>query len=187
MKTLQESGDQDLVERIRKGSEKELGCLYLKYYPRVYSRCLSMIKNREEAKDLTQDILLKAFSHLDTFRGQASFSTWLYVITSNHCIEYHRKNKHRHFVDLEQVQQLACFYEEPDPADEDVSLMGRVFSSLEHLPRHEKELLLMRYEQALSIRDLQQILCLSPSAVKMRLMRARKKLEKAIPSQEIPA
>ena len=184
---LQESSDQDLVERIRKGSEKELGFLYLKYYPRVYGRCLSMIKNQEEAKDLTQDILLKAFSHLDKFRGQASFSTWLYVITSNHCIEYHRKNKQRYFVDLEQVCQMECLCEDPEPGDENESLMERVASSLEQIPAHEKELLLMRYEQSLSIRDLQLRLHLSPSAVKMRLMRARRKLEKAIPAQKIPA
>jgi len=183
MKCATKSEDGDLVEGILNGSGKKLARLYQKYYPKVFFRCLTMIKNQEEARDLTQDILLKAFCHLNTFRGDSSFSTWLYAITTNHCIEYHRKNKIRHFVELDQVNHMADSDPDADHNDAKGILTEKIFACLEQIPPMEKQLLLMRYEQSLSIRDLQQRLQLSPSAVKMRLMRARKKLERAIPAQ----
>jgi len=185
MKKGKQSEDDVLMDGILNGSQKALGKLYQKYHPKVFFRCLTMIKNREEARDLTQDILLKALSHLNNFRGESSFSTWLYAITSNHCIEYLRKNRIRHYVELDVVDNLAD--SDLDPTDAIEALTKQVFSGLEQIPPAEKELLLLRYEQSLSIRDLQQRLQLSSSAVKMRLMRARKKLGKAIPAQKIPA
>ena len=170
------TGDRELVAGILQGKTRVFGEIYTKYYPKVFYRCLSIIRDQEEAKDLAQDILLKAFDHLAGYRGEASFSTWLYAITNNHCIEYYRKKNLRHFVGLEEAGRLDEISNLSDQEDAARDLAQILAGSLRHLSSADRELLEMRYEKDLSIRELQQRLQLSASAVKMRLMRARKKL-----------
>jgi len=172
------TSDQSLVAGILQGKTQVFGELYKKYYPKVFYRCLLAIRDHEEAKDIAQDILLKAFHHLSGYRGEASFSTWLYAITSNHCIEYYRRKNLRQFVDLENAILLTELTETPDHKAEAVDLREWLSRSLQHLPVTDRELLVMRYERNLSIGELQQKLHLSQSAVKMRLVRAIKKLKK---------
>ena len=169
-------GDQEIVTGIILGEKENFGKLYRKYFQKVYYRCLSMTRSQDEAFDLAQDILLKAYDHLNDYRGDASFSTWLYAITHNHCIEYYRKKNLRHFVDLEQASRLAGSESEPGEPDITQEMLDRLNLSMDSMPLSDKELLALRYEQNLSIKDLQEKLKLSPSGVKMRLFRARKKL-----------
>jgi len=114
---------------------------------------------------------------MGSFRGEACFSTWLYTITRNHCIEYHRKAKNKRFVDLELANHLSeseATGQEDSPHEE---LLEHMQDQLTRLSGEEKQILLLRYEQNLSIKELEQYLQLSPSAVKMRLMRARRKIK----------
>ena len=66
--------------------------IYDKYSDLVYRKCLSIVSSSDEAKDLTHDIFIKVFMKLKTFRGASKFSTWLYSITYNHCINYISRN-----------------------------------------------------------------------------------------------
>jgi RNA polymerase sigma-70 factor (ECF subfamily) len=173
------TGDQAWVAGILQGKTQLFGEIYTKYYPKVFYRCLAIMHDQEEAKDMAQDILLKAFDHLAGYRGEASFSTWLYAITNNHCIEYYRRKNLRQFVGLEEAGCLNEMAEPKDQEDASVELTEILGGSLQHLPPADRELLEMRYDKNLSIRELQQKLQLSASAVKMRLMRARKRLNQA--------
>jgi RNA polymerase sigma-70 factor (ECF subfamily) len=172
------TGDLAWIAGILQGKTQVFGAIYTRYYPKVFHRCLSVIRDHDEAKDMAQDILLKAFNHLSGYRGEASFSTWLYAITNNHCIEYYRRKNLRHFVGLEEAGRLDEIADMPDQEDASGDLAEVVMSSLRHLSSADREILEMRYEKDFSIRELQQRLRLSASAVKMRLMRARKKLNK---------
>lgn len=68
-------------------------------------------KDIDEASDLTQDILVKTLEHLDDFKGESKFSTWLYSITVNHCIVYAKKKQRHHYQGLEEIENLSeCFY-----------------------------------------------------------------------------
>ncbi|KPL23003.1 MAG: hypothetical protein AMS23_07180, partial [Bacteroides sp. SM1_62] len=85
--------DEQLVIEYLKGDNNSLGILYDRYYSKVYHKCLSFSRNPDDAFDLAQDVLMKAFSNIRSFRGSSKFSTWLYSITTNHCISKAAKSK----------------------------------------------------------------------------------------------
>jgi RNA polymerase sigma-70 factor (ECF subfamily) len=165
------------VEQYRLGNRQAMGVLYQRYFQKVYHKCLSLSKDPDQAFDLAQDALLKAFDHLHAFKGNSSFSTWLYTITYNHCQEFFRKAKRLAVIPLPQDVQD----QEPDG----VSLEGssgqenpetRMLALLNHVNETDKTMLLLKYQQGRSIEHLQQQFNLSAGAVKMRLQRARHKL-----------
>jgi len=172
------TSDQTLVTGILQGKNQLFGNLYQKYHPKILSRCSSITKDQEEAKDMAQDILLKAFDHLSGYRAEASFSTWLYAITTNHYIEYYRRKNQRKFVGLEEASRLSEKDRELSEAGFRQEVIDHLLLSIDKMPLPDKELLFLRYEKDLSIKDLQKKLHLSSSGVKMRLMRVRQRLKK---------
>jgi RNA polymerase sigma factor (sigma-70 family) len=152
--------------------------LYERYADKVYHKCISFVKEGAKAEDLTHDIFLKLIFKLGTFKEDAKFSTWLYSITYNHCMDQLRSNKKRGEV----------YQDEPLEVPDDVDL-NRIFdgddvqaenlkAALDHLTVDEKGILFMKYMDDLTIRDIADIFKVTESAVKMRLLRSRTKLRK---------
>lgn len=171
--------DEQLILSIRNGNREAFGELYNRYHKKVYHKCLSFTKNPDEAYDYAQESLMKAFDHLDTFRGHASFSTWLYSITHHHCLAGLKKNSRlsttaltEQFIDTGKNQN-ATTLEESTQRTEQESIM---FTLIDHLPATEKQLLTMKYQEGESIENLQEKMGLNSSAVKMRLKRSKEKL-----------
>ncbi len=159
--------------------------LYQRYLGKVYRTCLSFTNDTQAAQDYAQDIFLKVFHKLDSFEHQSSFSTWLYVITHNYCLDQHRLQKRLPTEPLapDLVQTLTGSSPfAPDGDEEDqLRLMEQ---QLAKLPPAEGDLLRLRYEQGLSIVDLCQHYQLSESAVKMRLKRSRDRLRSLCVEEE---
>jgi len=166
--------DYDLVERYKQGEKDVIGILYKKYFNKVFYKCLSFVKEESEANDLTQDILLKTIENLENFKGTALFSTWLYSITMNHCIEYMKKKNQYKKVEIEQAMLLP-----EEDRSENEFLQKFIDTTIKNLSPQEKKLLELKYHQGLSIKELQEKLDLSASAIKMRLKRARNKVAKS--------
>jgi len=171
--------DEQLILSIRGGNKEAFSELYNRYYKKVYHKCLSFTKNPDEAFDYAQESLMKAFDHLDTFRGQASFSTWLYSITHHHCLAGLKKNSRisttaltDQFMEADR-NQVSFTLEESTQRTEQESIM---FTLIEHLPENEKQLLTLKYQEGESIENLQEQMGLNSSAVKMRLKRSKEKL-----------
>lgn len=81
--------DIQLIEQVVKNNDSKLfGILYDRYSNIVYNKCLSFVKSKDEAQDLTHDIFIKLFFQLKKFKGDAKFSTWLYSFTYNFCVNY---------------------------------------------------------------------------------------------------
>ncbi len=180
MKTVTEHtvSDEQLVDEYKKGDNICLGRLYERYYKKVYHKCLSFTGNPEDANDVAQDILMKAFAKINSFRGKSKFATWLFAITKNHCIAQSRERKHLHFENIIYNENLA---------EENIDLNERELyeqrelvldNMLKYIHDTERKMLLLKYQQNYSIKDLQKELNLSASAVKMRLQRARQKVQK---------
>lgn len=150
--------------------------LYQRYLSKVYRTCLSFTNDAQAAQDYTQDIFLKVFHKLDSFAHQSSFSTWLYAIAYNHCLDQHRLSKRlpTEPLSLDLVQTLAG--SSPFTDDEDEDQLRLIERLLDKLPPADRRLLGLRYEQELSIVALSQHYKLSESAVKMRLKRSRDRL-----------
>jgi RNA polymerase sigma factor (sigma-70 family) len=146
--------------------------LYDRYHSKVLDKCYSLLKDKSLANEFVQDIFSKVFEKLESFRGISSFSSWLYAITYNHCIEYLRIKKKLHYPDWNRNSIL------PEIIDEETEdftgiRLERLMKILDIIHPEEKALLLMKYKDNLSVRLIQSALKISESAVKMRLKRAK--------------
>lgn len=168
--------DEEIVERIVVGKKSDdFGLLYDRYSEKVYHKCISFVKDLDLAQDLTHDIFLKVFVSLSKFQAQSRFSTWLYSVTYNFCVDYVRKNGKYHH---EGEETLVNIPDHDDEAHERELLKmeaQRLQKVLDHMPPKDKMILLMKYQDDMSIRDIMVAMDVSESAVKMRVKRARAK------------
>lgn len=178
--TISSVTDEELVIAIRVNDRKALGELYNRYYKKVFNKCFSFTKKQEEAFDLAQESLMKAFDNIHSFKGESSFSTWLYTITHRHCLAAIKKNGRFQFHRLEENILSDEDKNDPTPASEESSERAEqeliMYSLIKALPEKERDLLNLKYLQGESIENLQTQLNISASAVKMRLKRTREKL-----------
>lgn len=181
MKTLTNSTDlpdEDLVKAIVSTNNTLLfEILYDRYAGLVFNKCYSFAKSEDEAKDLTQDVFLKLFVKLASFKGTSKFSTWLYAFTYNHCVNYVTRNT------AKKIEKQVVGYSEieniSDVEDESGFLemkVDKLQKALELISPDEKMILLLKYQDFLSIKDIESVLGIGESAVKMRLKRAKDRL-----------
>src|SRR5438477_681658 len=91
--------DLSLVERYLAGDMTAFDELMLRYERQIYRVCYRFVENREDAMDLAQEVFIRVFEHLPTFRRESSLKTWLYRIAMNHCINHVKKHS-REFVEI---------------------------------------------------------------------------------------
>jgi len=172
--------DEDLVKAI---VVKNDTLLFEKLYDRfdklVYNKCRGFSRSDAEAQDLTQDIFLKLFVKLNTFKGKSKFSTWLYSFTYNHCVNYVNRSTAKK-IEKQSVaaENLKSEYYNPEEDDQSIRNLKveKLKEALEKISPEEKMILLLKYQDSLSIKDLTGVLDIGESAVKMRLKRAKEKL-----------
>lgn len=174
--TREQISDKEIVEQIIATGDKELfHILYDRYADKVYRKCLLLTKDKEMSKDLAHDILIKVFLNLAKLKKITNFSLWVHSITYNHCIDYLRLKKKVKYEDFEE-QSFENISEE-EIEREQQELMELQLSELEavfeKLNQDEKLILLMRYQDGLSIKDIAHTMSIGESAVKMRLKRSR--------------
>lgn len=170
--------DEDLVKAIVKTNNTLLfEILYDRYSGLVYNKCYGFSKDGDEAKDLTQDVFLKLFVKLASFKGKSKFSTWIYAFTYNHCVNYVTRNTAKKFekqsVDYKDIENLG---EDEDDNSFLSMKVDRLKVALELISPEEKMILLLKYQDYSSIKDIESILGIGGSAVKMRIKRAKEKL-----------
>ncbi len=178
IRSLPAASDEELVAAIRLDDRPALGELYNRYYKKVFNKCFSFTKKQDEAFDLAQESLMKAFDNIHSFKGESSFSTWLYTITHRHCLANLKKKSRFQFHSLEEntvnndTRDASVAEEHVDRDEQDLIM----YSLINALPEKERSLLNLKYLQGESIENLQARLNISGSAVKMRLKRSRQKL-----------
>lgn len=168
--------DEHLVEKIIAENQPELfEVLFERYHNRVFEKCNSLVKNRELATELTEDILSKVFEKLGSFKGNSSFGSWLYSITYNHCIDYLRLKKKLHYPEWNRQNELP---EIIDSTEEDNTEMHseRLQKLMNLLHTEERAILLMKYQDDLSLKQIADAMRLSEGAVKMRMKRSKARL-----------
>jgi len=171
--------DEELVKQIVADNDPMLfGKLYDRYAKMVYNKCYGFAKSEDEAEDLTQDVFLQLFIKLRTFKGKSKFSTWLYSFTYNFCVNYVNRNKQLKIRDKSvQVENSEHKLTEEVP-DESLYEMkaDKLKKALEHISPEEKSILLLKYQDGASIKELVGLMDIGESAVKMRLKRAKERL-----------
>lgn len=168
--------DEQLVRMLQQGDRCAMGELYARYYTLVFNKCLSFVKNTNDAGDLAQDVMLKVMEKINSFKGESKFSTWLYAITFNYSTDQVRKVKDKYFASLDAQFDLVDHSEvELEEATKMDMRDGHAEKALTAISRKDQQLLIMKYQFNKSIQDLQTMYDLSASAIKMRLLRARAK------------
>lgn len=168
-----------LITRTQNGDSEAFNPLVVKYQHRIYTHILGRIKNRETAKDLTQDTFLKAFVGLPSFRGDSAFSSWLYRIAENICIDFLRRQKTEpNIAPLHTINEHHITDIHPDPYN---TLQRQEFqqilkAAIQHLPPTRKRVFLLRYVQELPIKEIAVVINRSEGTVKTHLHKAHYQL-----------
>lgn len=172
--------DEEIIKTLQhEGNNRYFTVLVERYEASILKKCKTYVKDEDTAEDLCQEILLKVFISIKNFKGNAKFSTWLFSIIHNSCIDFLRKEKKniKQVITNKMVEEVAEIIEGVDEVSIELSekLMLKI---LEDLSPDDRLLLLMKYKEKHSIHDIQASLNLSESAVKMRLKRVKDKLNK---------
>ncbi len=171
--------NEELVHQIIISKNTDLfEILYDRFSKPIYNKCYSFVNNEDEAKDLTQDIFLKLFVKISSFKGNSKFSTWLYSFTYNHCVNYVTRNsKKKYETRLTESFDIENYAEEGVSKNElTENLDQRLDIALSQISEDDRLIIKLKYKDNLSIKNIEQVLGLGTSAVKMRIKRARQRL-----------
>lgn len=150
--------------------------LYDRYSRKVFGKCYSLLKSEARAEDAAQEIFVKVLLNLSKFSGKSKFSTWLYSITYNFCIDTIRKSKKNIGVLVDDIGRYGDVVEDEIEDSEIIETnVYRLKEVLNILPSGDKAILLMKYQDEFSIKEICKIIDKSESAVKMKIKRAKEK------------
>jgi len=169
----QHKSDEEVVHLLMDSGNKELfEVLYSRYFKKVKDKCFSFLKDSKQSEEFANDILTKAYEKILGFKGNSSFSSWLYSITYNYCIDYLRIKKKLHYPNWNNSNEIPEIIDESE-ADFEEASYENLMVIMELIHPEEKVLLLMKYQDNLPIKNIAKTLRISEDAVKMRLKRAR--------------
>ena len=181
--------DELLIERIKAGDMAAYNAMVIRHYDRIFSRVLQLLNNKQDAEEVTQDTFIRAHRGLENFRGDASFSTWLYQIATNLAHNrywYWFRRKRDQSISLDQPQcedgsltlenVMPCADENPAEAVVTQEFVDRVCACMQYLNDKHKEVLILRNVKNLTYDEIAQQLEISVGTVKSRIARARESL-----------
>ena len=182
-----------LIKSALKGDMQSFEELMYQYEKKVYNVALRVFKNPEDAKDISQDVFIKIYKNLDKFDNKSSFSTWLYRITTNTCIDELRKRKGKETIsidnDIEDDEgnfKREFADNEPTPEEKVISKEGEseIIKSMNTLSDEHRTIIVMRDIEGLSYTEISEIIGVSIGTVKSRISRARLQLKNIILKRE---
>ena len=170
--------DQDCIRKILEGDVQTFSVLVDRYKNMVYTVALRMLKNNEEAEEVSQDTFLKGYKSLSNFKGDSKFSTWLYRIAYNTCLDRIKKNKKEELtvtIDEYTVNKIKVF----DNALDQMEIKERnkmIKECIALLPSEASLILTLYYFEELSLDEISKIVGYKANNIKVKLFRARKEL-----------
>jgi RNA polymerase sigma-70 factor (ECF subfamily) len=185
--------DLTLVKRVREGDQRAFKLLVERYQRKIYSVALGMLKDKEDALDVSQEAFVKIYKYLDHFKGDSSFYTWLYRITVNICIDVLRRRNATRGEQVEFDETVKM-----DAAEANIGALGsqlgtnpqkaalrrelaeKIEEALQAVPEKHRAILLLREVEGMSYEDLSRTLEIPKGTVMSRLFHARLKVQKIL-------
>ena len=176
------------VKKAARGDASAFESLVLHYQGQIYRLCFRMTGNSEDAQDMTQEAFLKAWKNLSTFQFDSAFSTWLYRLASNCCLDLLRSMKRKPTVSLtaetedEDGEIIDVADDAPSPEEEAIVSQERddLRKALALLDDEQRQILILRVVNDLSYTEIAEVLNIKEGTVKSRLSRARDNLRKKL-------
>jgi RNA polymerase sigma-70 factor (ECF subfamily) len=177
--SLQSARDEELVTLCQQGKSEVFDILVRRYMEKAFRIALDFTHNVDDAKDLSQDAFLRAFSRIKQFDGRSSFYTWFYRLVVNICLDYtRRKGKivwerlEREREDGMEVRELVDSSSTPDQEAIAGEAQRKVDEALEAMPNRQRTVFLLRNQQGLSIADIAKVMQTTEGTVRVYLHRA---------------
>lgn len=178
-----------LIKQAQKGDNKAFELLIDEHFKKIYNIAYRLSGNEADASDMTQEVLIKIFRHIGSFSGNSKFSTWVYRVATNTCLDELKKIKRRSTYSLdaeldtgenEVVVQVRDEAPTPDIAAEQKELSAAVGKAIKRLSPDHSAVVILRDIQGMSYEEVAKILNCSVGTVKSRLNRGRAQLKKIL-------
>jgi len=191
-----ELSDTDLVDMVQAGDATAFRGLVERFQGRIYAHIYGMIRNREEARDLTQETFVKAYRNMGGFRREAKFTTWLYRIASNVTIDHIRKHRRVRMSEFDErighqdqgdeVWDPDHLRRNPGKDLERAQLYQRIMDAMQKLGEEQRQVVLLREIEGFSYREIAETMGIPEGTVMSRLFYARKKLQALLGETDDP-
>lgn len=188
---LSQRTDEQLMDALGKGQHAAFEILLQRYETKVVTFCYAFTRNRETAEDLAQETFLRVFRNAARYQPLAKFTTWLYKIAANLCINDLKKTKLRPHLSLEEpagsnpegskiIDRVASGEGTPLNAAERSEIQGLLQKAIDHLPDDQRTTLILVEYHHMQYQEAAEVLEVSVSAIKMRVKRARETLSHSL-------
>ena len=176
--------EKELVERFQNGEQEVFNELVIKYQGKIYNLVYKYVSNSETAKDLSQEIFIKAFRALPHFKRQSAFYSWLYRIAINLCIDFIRQQKRGQTLSFEDLttggnNEMVFNDVSPLPPDQlETKELGHIIGqAVQQLPPKQQRVFNLRYQDGLQLKEIAAQLDRSEGTIKAHLHHAHKRLQ----------
>ncbi|MEK3889058.1 RNA polymerase sigma factor SigW [Bacillus sp. FSL K6-3431] len=176
------------IKQVLKGDQEAFGDIVEIYKDRLFQLSYRMLGNRHEAEDIAQEAFVRAYVNIHSFNQSKKFSTWIYRIATNLCIDRIRKKKPDYFLDAEvsgaegltMYSKIAAEGKSPDKEVETMELQEIVQREILRLPDKYRTVIVLRYMDELSLNEISEVLEIPLGTVKTRVYRGREALRKQL-------
>jgi len=184
-----EKKDEEMMLDYQTGDQEAVGMIFQKYKTPIFNFCLRLLGNRADAEEASGEVFLALIANKNTYDSSARFSTWLYTIAHNKCVDQIRRRKR--LVSLWFSSPEKDGYEQLEPADTDASaseeldkklVISQVRLAINNLPYEQREAIILRQYLDLSYEQISQILNCSLEKVKVLIFRAKERLKDRLAS-----
>lgn len=184
-----ETSDESLLKLYQNGDAEAFSTLLARYRRPIFGFVLRFTRDAASAEELAQDVFLKVIERSDSFEGNSKFSTWIYKIARNHCIDHKRKMVHRRHASLDQGkredsqplrEQVAAEQVPVDRQAASVPMRERIREAVSNLPDDQREIFLLRHTKQLKFREIADLVGIPENTVKSRMRYALERLREEL-------
>lgn len=178
--SIHTQSDEELLRQFQQNQDSSLFSeLVRRYTPHILKKCQQHLKNKEDAQDVSQEVLLRLLTKAHTYQAHLPFRPWLHQVIHNRCIDHLKQNKQP--LHKEISHQMANTIEEIEDTEAVMRPTTEILEELlERISGEDKLLLELKYQQHWSVQAIQQVLNLKENTVKSRLKRNREKLQQLL-------
>ncbi len=185
---MSQNQDQYYIDKVINDDTQAFSVLVDRYKHMVFTLAMKILKNREEAEEVSQDVFVKVYQALHTFKGDSKFSTWVYKIAYYRSLDYLKKqgrSVNTNSVDISTVYDLAAVENTLDGLEANERKIT-IKNAIAELPEGDGVIITLHYFEELSLKEISEIMDIATNTAKVRLFRSRKRLAEILQNRLEP-